>query len=322
MTISAYTAMQKAVDIVNTSPHPTSKVSAALVAGTDIFARTNNWPTPILQTLGQDTRIGNSSGTVHAEVSCILAASQNYISTDGASLFITDPFCPNCAKNIAESGVKNIYIDHKGFTKDFAQRRGDEFESMSMRIAERAGISVFEIWRKEEKIIPLITPLPGYTPPQDYPVEILLQDDRKSAKDAFDQFVSIRKFIQLHDRYACAYATNKSGQGFLMYAKTHPAIGYSAEKDIDICQQKEGKYSFVLEPINRLLMASARHGLKISDGLLYSAIVPTSREQVNFIAAGLTRMMIGQTDQARDDDSIAAQQLLEKHRLIHFTPVK
>ena len=28
--------------------------------------------------------------------------------TDGASLCVTDPFCPNCAKNIAEAGIKRV----------------------------------------------------------------------------------------------------------------------------------------------------------------------------------------------------------------------
>ncbi len=101
--ISPLDAMQAAVNIVLTSPHPTNKVAAAIFSGADILVRTNNWPSRIATVLGQDARVGNSSGTVHAEVNCI---SDFPHPTEGASLCITDPFCPNCAKNIAEALAK------------------------------------------------------------------------------------------------------------------------------------------------------------------------------------------------------------------------
>ncbi len=318
MDLSPFTAMQKAVDIVNASPHPVNKIAAALIAGTDLFTCTNMWPDPILQKLGMETRIGNSSGTVHAEISCILSAAKEGKATQGGSLFITDPFCPNCAKNIAESGIRHIYIDHKGFNKDFAQRRGDEFDSMSMRIAQRAGIAVYEIWRKEEKIIPLHTPQPGYKPPEDYPVELVADDGAKEAAAAFRDFVRLKNSTKLHDRFACAYAVNAAGQGFFMFAEAHPALGYSFQEDASIVQQNEGKYSFVLEPSNRLMMTAAKHGLRIQDGMIFAAQVPTAREQVNIVAAGFTSILIGHADQARDENGLAARTLLQDNGILHF----
>src|SRR5690606_7708262 len=112
---------------------------AATVFGHDLagkpfsVSRTNFWPAAIANSIGTEDDIGDSSGTIHAETAAILAASH----TAGAALCVTDPFCPNCAKNIAEAGIKTIYIDHKGFDKDFATRRGGDFQNMSMRICAR-----------------------------------------------------------------------------------------------------------------------------------------------------------------------------------------
>ena len=158
--------MQKAVDIVNTSLHSANKIAATLFGDGFSISRTNYWPKHIASHFGMDTRIGNSSGTVHAETACILAAPM----TEGASLCVTDPFCPNCAKNIAEAGIKTIYIDHKGFDKDFAARRGGHFQDMSMQVCEKAGISIYELRRKEKTLAPILQVSGDYRPANDAPV--------------------------------------------------------------------------------------------------------------------------------------------------------
>ena len=131
MSFSPYAHTQAAVDIVNTSPHPESKVACTLV-GTDkngqsfAIARTNHWPRPIADRIGTQTKIGNASGTIHAEMACIIDTP----SSRNATAFVTDPPCPNCMKYMAEAGIKTLYIDHKGFYKDFARRRGNDFENI------------------------------------------------------------------------------------------------------------------------------------------------------------------------------------------------
>ena len=140
--------MQTAIDIAPRSPHPTNKIAAVLFGENESgmefsVIRTNHWPNVIYENFGKDKKIGNSSGTIHAETACIV---NSHHPTEGASICITDPFCPNCAKNIAEAGIKKIYIDQDGFDKDFFRRRGNEFtDSMSMQICERAGISVYAL---------------------------------------------------------------------------------------------------------------------------------------------------------------------------------
>jgi deoxycytidylate deaminase len=310
---SVFEQMQKAVDIVNSSPHPTNKI-AATVFGTDVennafsVSYTNYWPEKIAHHFSHDARIGNSSGTVHAETACLLRAPR----TEGASLCITDPFCPNCAKNMAEAGIKTIYIDHKGFDKDFAARRHEQFQSMSMQICQRAGISVYEVWRKQENLVPILEVPSNYRPLKDNPVTIEVAEstpDETSLKAMAEKYSGAA-------HYAVALAGDACGRVFSFVATAQPAIGYSLTQDADAL--KDGKYSFLMEPVNRLLMNIPRRGLKIIDNLLYASQVPTAREQVNLVGAGLDHIFIGNRNKARDQDALDALRVLEEAGILGF----
>lgn len=312
MTISPIEAMQRAVDIVGSSPHPTNKIAAALFKGSEIITSTNIWPHDLETKIGRDVRIGNSSGTLHAEVNCLLHFP---IATEGASLCITDPFCPNCAKNIAESGVKKIYLDHKGFEKDFALRRGSEFSDMSLRIVSRAGISLYQVWRKEGRVEALHEIDPDYIPPQDNPIKVEKTNLHPNIY-ALNQIIEATQVI--HPRWACALAKNAQGENFFLVASAHPAIGYTRGQDADTIKQKEGKYSFYLEPLNRLMMGAKRFGLELYDGLIWSSEVPTSRELVNCVGAGIETICLGTEESARDEEAIAASRLLAEKNVMQF----
>ena len=309
MIFSSFEEMQKAVDIVNDSRHPTSKV-AATIFGTDkdnrpySISKTNYWPEIIEKKFDDNARIGNSSGTIHAETACILNAPY----TNGASICVTDPFCPNCAKNMAEAGIKTIYIDHKGFNKDFASRRGDHFNNMSMQVCERAGINVFEINRKEQSLKPIIEIPETFRPSEDSPVEI---ETLKIADEArFRALIEFKLENFKGSKLAVAIAKNKRGDVFGLSAISQPIIGYRMISDIDEIENAEGKYSFIQEPINRLLMHAPKNGLTISNGLLFCSQIPTSREQVNIIGAGLKSVTIRNMSQARDDWAFKAMEQL------------
>lgn len=305
-------AMQAAVDIVQTSPHHTNKISATIFRHDTSFTSTNVWPPIIQEKLGIETRIGSSSGTIHAEVNCLLHFPK---ATQGANLCITDPFCPNCAKNLAESGIRKIYIDHKGFDKDFAQRRGEDFKSLSFRIATKAGISLYTVYRKDCRIEPIFEVPEDYVPLQNNPIKI----EKTSVVPnlyALNQIIASTQVI--HKRWACALAKNALGENFFLVASAHPAIGYTRETDADIIQHKEGKYSFFLEPLNRILMGAHRYGLRLIDGLIWSSEVPTSRELVNCIGADIKTICIGNDEAARDEEAIAASRTLADNGVMQF----
>lgn len=305
-------SMQDAVDVVLTSQHPENKVAATLFDGTHSISKTNEWPEIILKKLGKDTRIGDSSGTLHAEMNCILHAD---FPVEGANLSITDPCCPNCAKCIAEAGIKKVYIDHKGFEKDFAARRGDEFKDMSLRILAHAGISIYEVIRKEHKIRTIYEPDTGYIPPEDNPIEI--RPCREGLSEA--TLLKTARLVKVkHDRWACGLATDINGKIFTLVASAHPAIGYT-QNDME---KSDGKYDFILEPINRILTGAARHHLKLSVNHLWCSVLPSPREMVNLVGYGIPQIYIGHLGMSKKSESRNAMETLTHAGIMNFKEMK
>lgn len=311
-----FKAMRDAVDIVGGSKHLENKVAATLFHPSHSISRTNYWPDSILEHFGMDTDIGNSSGTVHAETACIL----NYgMATDKAGLCVTDPFCPNCAKNIAEAGIKKIYIDHKGFDKDFFQRRAGHFKTMSMQICEKAGISVYELWRKDERVVPIFEAPPDYVVSEDSPVykEPIETPGNGVLNDILTQA------FKFHEKrkFAVAFVQDGKGKYFSLTARGHAVTGFTMEDpdDLKIIEENKDKYNLFQEPVNRILMYTARHGLKICEGFLFCSQVPTSREQVNLVGAGIKHITIGDLNKARDGDALIAMTQLSGAKIIDYT---
>jgi dCMP deaminase len=314
---SPFEQMQKAVDIVNTSPHPKNKISATIF-GKDLkgksfsISKTNFWPEVIAKNFDQEERIGNASGTIHAETACIFSAAY----TEGSSLCATDPFCPNCAKNIAEAGIKNLYIDHKGFGKDFASRREIVFKKMSLEICKKAGINVYELHRKENKLIPIYEVPNAYKPTEENPVIL----DKKTPS-SFKEYILQSKSALQDVKYAIAIAKDNEGKNVILRARDHPVLGYSLEKDINEIENPEQKYSFIQEPVNRVLMTASRKGVSLTKGKLYCSQIPTSREQVNMVGAGITQIYIGNIERARDEFAFKAMSTLKEKNIIQYIEI-
>jgi deoxycytidylate deaminase len=305
MSSDVFTHMQSAVDIVGTSQHPANKIAATLAGkdagGADFtVSRVNFWPEAIKNKIGTEVNIGNSSGTVHAEVACILGAPM----TNAASLFVTDPPCPNCVKNLAEAGVKMLYIDHKGFDKDFATRRGEDFRAMSMGICEKAGIGVVKIFRKEKRTEVIFEIPAGYAPVIEKPARVERLKDAVDDK-FFYELIMLEGSFYKRRPFAVVIAEGQLGKAFMISAEVHPIAGFTSS-----VEQPEGKYNFLLQPIHRTLMTAARYGLKIRDGYIFSSRVPTAREQVNMVGAGLTNIYVGDDHEARDEHGLKALEQL------------
>ena len=229
MDYSEYELMQKAVDIVGTSEHPTNKV-AAVIAGQDlegrpmVMARTNFWPAPIRRKIGLEVKIGNASGTVHAETACIMDARL----ANGTSLFVTDVPCPNCVKNMAEAGVRKLYIDHKGFTKDFALRRGGHFDNMALRICEKAGIAVYKIFRKEKRIETILEIPKGFSPVIEKPSCVSAIHKKQSRKKFLSLVEEEKKFYEGRP-FALALEAHDGQICHTISPEAHPSPGYTTE---------------------------------------------------------------------------------------------
>lgn len=321
MTLAApFIYMQSALDIVHKSPHPTNKIAATLFGvdpkGNDFSVlRTNHWPDPIYNKLGTSQKIGNSSGTIHAETAAILAAS---CATEGASICITDPFCPNCAKNMAEAGIKNIYIDQDGFDKDFFNRRGGHFDTMSMQICERAGINVYAINMLRKEISPILETPADYQPVEDSPV---IKEPIESVNEAiFSSVIEEASLKNKRRKFCIALVQDEEGQNFALTFRAHVAIGYSMQKTDEALDLLTpiGKYSFIQEPVNRMLMHIARNNYGLYEDFLYSSQVPTSREQVNLVGAEIKRITVGDIQRSRDTHGLKAMAQLKVMDIIDY----
>ncbi|NQZ13219.1 MAG: deoxycytidylate deaminase [Alphaproteobacteria bacterium] len=313
-----FKAMQAALDIVHSSPHPKNKIAASVFSESEGFlvSHTNHWPTTIALYIGMDTKIGNSSGTIHAETACLTDISKP---TEGASLCVTDPFCPNCAKNIAEAGIKNIYIDERGFKKDFFKRRSGHFESMSMQIAERAGINVYALNMETESTIPILEVPEDYVPTEDSPIEY--QELPQASEAAFTSAIEAAEKKHKRRKFAIALVEDMNGKTQALTARAHAVIGYTMQKPDEAIEVMRpiDKYSFIQEPINRLIMHLSRKGHTLIDGFLYCSQVPTSREQVNIIGADIHRITIGNTQRCRDPHGLRAMKQLSDARVLNYS---
>lgn len=313
--------MKMTLDLAPKSPHPTNKIAATLF-GTDqagkefSISRTNHWPDAIYEAIGTDQDIGNSSGSIHAETATIVNAPQ---ATAGTSICITDPFCPNCAKNMAEAGIENIYIDQDGFDKDFFKRRGDDFESMSMRICERAGINVYAVNLRTEEINPILEIESGYIPVEDSPI---YKEPIETVQDNIFQDV-IEKATQLHKRrkFCIAFVEDMASNRLALVARAHAVVGYSMQKPDEALDLLTpiGKYSFIQEPVNRMIMHIARHGYTLFEDYLYCSQVPTAREQVNLVGADIKRITIGDIQKCRDPNGIQAMMQLRGAKILDYS---
>lgn len=317
----AFRHMKTALEIAPRSPHPTNKIAAVLFGENNkgmefVVIRTNHWPDTIYEKIGTNKKIGNSSGTIHAETACITNTKS---ATEGASLCITDPFCPNCAKNIAEAGIKTIYIDQDGFDKDFFKRRSGSFETMSMQICEKAGINVFALNMLTEEITTILEIPEDYQPVEDSPI---IAEPIESANDAILHDIVETATKHNHRRkFAIALVEDQEGKRFGLTARAHAVIGYSMKKDnqAEALLTPVGKYSFIQEPINRLMMHLARKGYRLIDGYLYCSQVPTSREQVNLVGAGIKRVTVGDIQKCRDPQGLKAMALLLEHKILDYS---
>ena len=251
-------AMQKAVDTVPESPHKTNKVAACFFGHTknkEFFSRSssNFHPKSLEIEIKQGKRFGKKSGYIHAELGAILKQKEGW--AHGASIAITDPPCPNCMKSIDEAGITAVYIDHKGFEKDFFLRRLSDFHHMSLNIAEMSGISVFKVYRKEKKIIPILIP-----------EESLKETKNKVIQEEELATLSIYKDEGLKEKQSI-----KAGK--FIYLGQIPKKPKEAYKS-------SGKYHFGSSPLKRVLIQGLQKSWDLNKAELFLKFNPSTADLI------------------------------------------
>jgi len=304
------------------SPIPAYKI-AALLDGKDSMGheftvmRTNHWPNIIRETLGVKKKIGNSSPSIHAETAVLMASPH---AVKGADLYVTDPMCPNCMKNIVEAQIKRLFIDQGGFERKYYKQNQKDVDTISMEIAKRAGISVYRVNTLRESIDPLFEADEDYIPPNDSPIQI--QPISTASETIFDDIIDRATNEHKQRKHAIALVKDDMENKYALIARSHMVIGYTAgdAQDVALISKAPGeKYSLIQEPVNRLMMYIAAKGYKLINGYLYCSVVPTSREQVNLVGADIKRITVGDLLKCRDAHGLQAMQTLKDSGILKYT---
>lgn len=321
MSANPFTYMAKALDAEANSRHPTHKVGA-LLRGQDTsksnyeITASNFWPPQLAENFRPSEKLGNASTTVHAEMAAIL----NAPGTEGAELYVTDLPCPNCAKAIAEARIGKVYIDSSAHNSPLGKKMEPYFHNISRPLLQYAGVALLEISRETNTITPLHELSANAVIPVEKPVEMSLLNKSEIAPRAFLRMTEqARARLGPEESFVACYARTRLGSYTGLIVRTHIAIGLDEDRITHLKPLLE-KYSLTLQPLNRALITAARYGLKIDPDYLYSAFVPTSREFVNLIGAGYTKLIIGDTTTARDDWGLTALGQLENRGILKVNP--
>jgi len=305
--MTPFTAMQHAVDIVSTSEHNKNKIASCLFTTNNNIARVNHRPDILKSKFTPDLRVGKASQFIHSETACLFDAN---FPTEGASICITDPMCPNCAKAICESGITHVYIDHKGLDKDFAQRRGNDFQSLSLLMMEKAGIIVSILNRKVETLETLIEP-PVITrkgAPQG--IEFFDWDNDLTLKDYLQKF----RNRQAHSAWAIAQIEENGHKlGIIVFEELTRGLTpqvYAENRRIS------EKYRLPVDPLNRLLFFTKRKGFTLQNKELAVNLAPSSRALVNATGYGISTVYVGEDKPDHDDLSHIAIELLQENGVL------
>jgi dCMP deaminase len=309
--------MRETRAVAQASPHPVNKV-AATVFGRDHSGHiwqsqhTNYWPRLIEEKLGRDRTIGSASGTVHSETAAILSSSH---ATDGASMCVTDPCCPNCAKNIVEAGIRHVYLDSDGFEKDFYKRRARAFDMLTLDVFRRAGVLVSQVDIHTGLIKPLIDR--HDLNQEKKPAQIIIQSLRgwKHTPSLTEIFKDKPSRIP-QGIYAKTILLNPDRQTpFLVTAyRDHPDTAYGS-----MPQHTGNQYSPDIEPIDILLMWKARMGYRFGGASIMTSHVPTCRELVHVVGSGIQNLVISNMSHSIDPKGSEAVLLLTSSRILNIS---
>ena len=314
-----FKCMERALEQQSQSPHHTHKVGAFIVGrdtGGDVYetGSPNFWPKILMETIGKETKLGNASTTVHAEIAAIIGAR----GTESANLYVTELPCPNCAKATAESRIRNVYIDKNAHNTPLGKKMEPFFRTISLPIFNHAGINVSEISVREKTIKTLVEVSPNTAVPIEKPVEILPLEKSQVTEDYFRSLIQQSEKAFGDEGHVICFTKTALGAYFAMIIRPHIAVGIDDDAREELAPLLE-KYSLIIQPLNRALINAARYGFLIEPDFLYSANVPTSREFVNLIGAGHTKLRIGNHETCRDEWGLKALQQIEQHRIMTIT---
>lgn len=280
-------AMANTVNLVQNSKHPTNKVATSVYGSnfkSESFtsAHTNTCPHEIQEIIKIKGRIRERSGYIHAELNALMGCKPGWQSL---ALTVTDPPCPNCMKNIVDAGVTSVFIDAKGFKKDFYQRRRFEFDLISKRIAKFAGISLYVLNRKKNEIHPILLD-------QEISEVAVDQERWELFPDNLNQQELLKK--KGLQKSVTAYVQDLSSKRYLACSsETLPGNMSQEEADALLSDSRLSKrYNFKNFPILSIILLSLRKGFLLDKEIFHLNFEPSSLDLVYIIAFGIEKISL------------------------------
>jgi len=288
----AFLSMQDAVAAALKSKHPTNPIGATLEFSDGTRLSSSNL---YIDALGPiDQKFGGAGPTIHAEMATILNAIKEGKITLGAKIYITDPPCPSCMKILVEAGISEIFVDNKGFEKDWYKKRGQDFREMSLSLAGQAGIPIHRLKRNKDKMTAetgllnknLLNECPQKLPYSAVEFKQIIEghtayipDLIKKAKAHFGEDKRIAAMV--------GQPINSTFSGAPMFIAYVQSNAVSMHMDGNALTYKSEKYTFEMLAMDRLIASSARHGLMPISPLILSNY-ETGSELIDL--AGLARI--------------------------------
>lgn len=132
--------MNVAKEVSTWSKDPSSKIGAVIVNDDKRILATgyNGFPKPVADDERLHEREKKYPLVIHAEMNALLNSLNNGVPVAGANLFVYGlPVCSECAKNVAQSGIKNVIITEI----DVNGRWYSHWQEKSLPIFKECGIN-------------------------------------------------------------------------------------------------------------------------------------------------------------------------------------
>jgi hypothetical protein len=183
---------------------------------------------------------------------------------------------------------------------------------MSMLIAEKAGISVFVVNRREGTVSPILAHA-AQTRPAPSAIEFFDIDDGMTIESALATF---KKRFGGREAWTVAFVKEADGspRGLLVFEALPPGITPEDFKARDA--QDTGKYRFPLDPLTRLLITLRRMGFTLLDRRIGCARIPSSRALVNALGFGIGGLILASDFCDHDLTGSDALQMCEAKSLL------
>lgn len=131
--------MRLAKEISSWSKDPSSKIGAVIVNDEKRILATgyNGFPKPVLDDERLENREEKYPLIIHSEMNALLNALNNGVSVKGGTMFVYGlPVCAECAKNVAQSGIKHVFI----MSPDTDSKWYNQWVEKTVPIFEECGI--------------------------------------------------------------------------------------------------------------------------------------------------------------------------------------